>query len=63
MDRLRVMVVFGTRPEAVKMAPVVRALRNRNDRAETIVCATGQHRQMLDQVTEVFHIADRKSVV
>src|SRR2546422_6168426 len=51
------MVVFGTRPEAVKMAPVVRALRSRTDRAETIVCATGQHRQMLDQVTEVFRIA------
>src|SRR5881275_2225218 len=51
------MVVFGTRPEAIKMAPVVRELRRRPDRAETIVCATGQHRQMLDQVMRAFGIS------
>lgn len=50
------MVVFGTRPEAIKMAPVVRELRKRSEHAETIVCVTGQHRQMLDQVLEVFGI-------
>lgn len=54
-DRKRVMVVAGTRPEAVKMAPVIRALRE-NDRIETKVCLTGQHRQMLDQVMKVFDL-------
>ncbi len=48
-----VMVVFGTRPEAIKLAPVVRALR---DRSSVFVCVTGQHRTMLDQVLRVFHI-------
>lgn len=51
----RVLVVFGTRPEAVKMCPLVRELRQR-DGLETVVCATGQHRQMLDQVLEAFHV-------
>src|SRR5262245_25850133 len=50
------MVVFGTRPEAVKMAPVVRALRARGDRVELVVCATGQHRRMLDQILAAFQI-------
>ncbi len=49
----RVLVVFGTRPEAIKMAPVVTALKARSDLL-TRVCVTGQHRQMLDQVLEVF---------
>src|SRR5262249_40445674 len=53
-DRLRIMVVFGTRPEAVKMAPVVSQLRKRPDRAEAVLCATAQHREMLDQVIRVF---------
>jgi len=57
LSRSRIMVVFGTRPEVVKMAPVVRELRARPDRAETIVCATGQHRQMLDQVLRAFGIS------
>ena len=51
----RVMVVFGTRPEAIKMAPVVRELRRR-PAFEVKVCVTAQHRQMLDQVMEIFQI-------
>lgn len=51
-----VMVVFGTRPEAIKMAPVVAALRARPDAFRTLVCVTGQHRQMLDQVLHLFGI-------
>lgn len=49
-------VVFGTRPEAIKMAPVVQALRA-EPRLRTIVCVTGQHRQMLDQILDTFGIA------
>ena len=51
-----VMVVFGTRPEAIKMAPVVHALRARPNKFKTIVCVTAQHRKMLDQVLETFDI-------
>ena len=47
------MLVFGTRPEAIKMCPLVRELRSR-DGIRTVVCVTGQHRQMLDQVLEAF---------
>jgi UDP-N-acetylglucosamine 2-epimerase (non-hydrolysing) len=54
-NRLRALLTFGTRPEAIKMAPVVHACR-RNEEIETIVCVTGQHRQMLDQVVEYFGI-------
>ncbi|WP_341316673.1 UDP-N-acetylglucosamine 2-epimerase (non-hydrolyzing) [Paraburkholderia sp. IMGN_8] len=50
---LKVMTIFGTRPEAIKMAPLVAAL-NAEPSIENIVCVTGQHRQMLDQVTELF---------
>jgi UDP-N-acetylglucosamine 2-epimerase (non-hydrolysing) len=53
--RPRVIVVFGTRPEAIKLAPVVHELRRRKE-VETVVCVTGQHRQMLDQVLTVFQI-------
>lgn len=49
------MVVFGTRPEAIKMCPLVKELRTR-DNLETLVCVTGQHRQMLDQVLDTFDI-------
>ena len=49
-------VVFGTRPEAIKMAPVVKELCQRPDEFETKVCVTGQHREMLDQMLEVFDI-------
>lgn len=52
----RVLVVFGTRPEAIKMAPVVRALAQRPDRFLVRTCATAQHREMLDQVLAVFGI-------
>lgn len=55
-ERLHVMVIFGTRPEAVKMAPVIKALRNQSDKVETTVCITAQHREMLDQVLQVFEI-------
>ncbi len=51
----KIMVVFGTRPEAIKMAPVVRALKE-NDRNEVIVLATAQHRSMLDSVMRVFSL-------
>ena len=53
--RPRVVVVFGTRPEAIKLAPVVHELRRRKS-IETVVCVTAQHRQMLDQVLAVFDI-------
>ena len=52
----KILVVFGTRPEAIKMAPVVKELGNRPDLFETKVCVTGQHREMLDQMLEVFDI-------
>ena len=51
----KVMLVFGTRPEAIKMCPLVNELKTRK-RIETIVCVTGQHRQMLDQVLEAFQV-------
>lgn len=51
----KVMLVFGTRPEAIKMCPLVNELKTRKN-IQTIVCVTGQHRQMLDQVLEAFHI-------
>ena len=51
----RIMLVFGTRPEAIKMCPLVRELKARKG-LETLVCVTGQHRQMLDQVLEVFGV-------
>ena len=56
--RKRVLVVFGTRPEAIKMAPVVKAL-NRSEEFEAIPCVTAQHREMLDQVLELFEIEPR----
>ena len=50
------MLVFGTRPEAIKMAPLVKAFQKDTDNFQTIVCVTGQHREMLDQVLEIFEI-------
>lgn len=50
------MLVFGTRPEAIKMAPLVKEFQKHPDQFKTIVCVTGQHRQMLDQVLEIFDI-------
>ncbi len=55
MSKIKVMTVFGTRPEAIKMAPLVKVLEKRED-IESIVCITAQHRQMLDQVMDIFDI-------
>ena len=52
----KVMLVFGTRPEAIKMAPLVKAFQSDKENFETIVCVTGQHREMLDQVLNLFNI-------
>ena len=54
--RQRIMLVFGTRPEAIKMAPLVKAFRAVPEKFETLVCVTGQHREMLDQVLHLFEI-------
>lgn len=51
----KVMLVFGTRPEAIKMCPLVNELKKRKE-LQTVVCVTGQHRQMLDMVLEAFHV-------
>ena len=52
----RIMLVFGTRPEAIKMAPLVKELQKHSQEIKTIVCVTGQHREMLDQVLQIFEI-------
>ena len=52
----KIMLVFGTRPEAIKMCPLVKEFQNYPDLFETIVCVTGQHREMLDQVLTVFDV-------
>lgn len=56
MNKIKVMTVFGTRPEAIKMAPLVLELEKRSDVIESVVCVTAQHRQMLDQVLDIFGI-------
>jgi UDP-N-acetylglucosamine 2-epimerase (non-hydrolysing) len=53
---LKVLSVFGTRPEAIKMAPVIKELQRRPDEFESLVCVTAQHRRMLDQVLDIFRI-------
>ena len=55
MSKLKILLCFGTRPEAVKMAPLVKEFNNDN-RIDPIVCVTAQHREMLDQVLEAFSI-------
>lgn len=55
MNKIKVMTIFGTRPEAIKMAPLVKELEKREE-IESIVCVTAQHRQMLDQVLDTFDI-------
>lgn len=55
MKKIKVMSVFGTRPEAIKMAPLVKKLE-RNEHIKSIVCVTAQHREMLDQVLKIFNI-------
>lgn len=52
----KIMLVFGTRPEAIKMAPLVKEFQKHPDTFQTIVCVTGQHREMLDQVLNIFDI-------
>ncbi len=52
----KIMLVFGTRPEAIKMAPLVKEFQKYSDEFQTIVCVTGQHREMLDQVLHIFEI-------
>ena len=56
MSKIKVMTVFGTRPEAIKMAPLVKELEKYPEIFENIVCVTAQHRQMLDQVLDIFQI-------
>ena len=55
MKKLRIMSVFGTRPEAIKMCPLVKELASRPE-VESLCCVTAQHRQMLDSVLEVFEV-------
>ena len=55
MNRIRVMTIFGTRPEAIKMAPLVKELAGREE-IESICCVTAQHREMLDSVLNIFHL-------
>lgn len=54
-DDKKIMLVFGTRPEAIKMCPLIKELKDR-ETLQTVVCVTGQHRQMLDQVLDIFNI-------
>lgn len=55
MKRIKILSIFGTRPEAIKMCPLIKEL-DRHEEVECIVCVTGQHRQMLDQVLEIFDV-------
>jgi len=56
-NKRHVIVIFGTRPEAVKMAPVIRTLKNRPEAFKTTICITAQHREMLDQVLDAFNVS------
>jgi len=56
MKRLKVITIFGTRPEAIKMAPLILELHKHPEQIESLVCVTAQHRQMLDQVLDIFQI-------
>lgn len=56
MKKIKVLTIFGTRPEAIKMAPLVKEIEKNSDTLESIVCVTAQHRQILDQVLELFDI-------
>ena len=53
---IKVMSIFGTRPEAIKMAPVIKEMEQHADEIESVVCVTAQHREMLDSVLETFGI-------
>ena len=52
----KIMFIYGTRPEAIKMAPLVKEFQKNVDKFETVLCLTGQHRQMLDQINDFFGI-------
>lgn len=52
----KVMLVFGTRPEAIKMSPLVKEIQKRSDEFDVVVCVTGQHREMLDQVLKILKL-------
>jgi UDP-N-acetylglucosamine 2-epimerase (non-hydrolysing) len=56
MNRLKIITIFGTRPEAIKMAPLILELQKHPEHIESLVCVTAQHRQMLDQVMDIFKI-------
>lgn len=56
MSKIKIMVIFGTRPEAIKMAPVIKELQKRRNLYKVVICVSGQHRQMLDQVLALFKI-------
>ncbi len=56
MTKKKILLVFGTRPEAIKMAPLVKEFEKHPEQFETLVCVTGQHREMLDQVLQLFEI-------
>lgn len=56
MTMKKIMLVFGTRPEAIKMAPLIKEFQKESDIFNTLVCVTAQHRQLLDQVMDVFHL-------
>lgn len=56
MNKIKVLTIFGTRPEAIKMAPLVKEIEKHSDELESIVCVTAQHREILDQVLELFCI-------
>ena len=60
MSKIKVLTVFGTRPEAIKMAPLVKELEKHKDIFKSIVCVSAQHRQMLDQVLEAFKVVPTK---
>lgn len=55
-EKMKILTIFGTRPEAVKLAPVIRKIKDCPDRFTSVVCVTAQHRQMLDQVLDLFNI-------
>lgn len=56
-EKIKALFVFGTRPEAIKMAPVIREMETENSRFKVVVCVTAQHREMLDQVLKIFEIS------
>ncbi len=56
MEKKTILLIFGTRPEAIKMAPLVKAFQQSSNSFRTVVCVTGQHREMLDQVLHIFNI-------